>query len=288
MFSPSGLSPGNLDIINRMILLDGACGSLLWDAAERNGIAKSPTWMFNMEHPELVLDMHRKYIDAGCDMIQTNTFSANAPVVARFSNYSIDDIVKEAVGLAKQAAEGTGVKVYLSSGPLTQLLEPYGPLGTYECAKIYDEIIHTAAKSGVEAIMLETFMDIRMMKIAAEVAKRYALPVICSMTFEKRHRTMMGDTIRQICDALEPLEVDAVGMNCSKGPVEGLEVIKEYRETTSLPLYFKPNTGIGENYNPVQFADEISPALEYVTYIGGCCGTDETYIKELKSRIDAP
>ena len=270
-----------------MILLDGSCGSLLWAMAEEKGIKREPAWKYNIEQPELVSEMHKRYVNAGCDMIQANTFAANGPSVQRSSDYSVREVVSEAVKLAKAAAEGTDTKVYLSSGPLAQLLEPYGKLTKKECYDAYDEIIDAAFVSGADAIMLETFMDIEMMKIAAEAALKSDLPVVCSMTFEKRHRTMMGNTVSQICRALEPVGINAIGMNCSKGPVDGLEIIKEFKETTDLPLYFKPNAGMGETYGPEQFAREMAPSFDYVSYIGGCCGTDESYIKELKREIAA-
>ena len=272
--------------MNNIVLLDGSCGSALWAMAEARGIKKDPTWKYNVEHPELVLELHRRYIAVGSDMIQTNTFAVNGPSVKRSSSYSVEKIIRSAAELAKQAAEGTGVKTYLSCGPLTQLLEPYGDLEEDECRAFYDEITAAAAAGGVDAIMLETFMDLEMMKIAAASALSRNLPVICSMTFEKKHRTMLGNKIEQICEELAPMGVEAVGMNCSKGPVEALEVIREFREFTDLPLYFKPNSGMGETYSAKQFADEIAPALDLVKYVGGCCGTDESYIAELRNRID--
>ena len=266
-------------------LLDGSCGSFLWDLAEERGIEKLPPWLYSIEQPGIVLEMHKRYVEAGSRMIQTNTFSLNRDSLARKPVCSMEQLVKAAVSLAKQATEGTGVKVYLSSGPLTRLLEPYGNLKKEECAEIYREIFTPAVEAGADAIMLETFMDIEMMKIAASEAKKYGVPVICSMTFEKRRRTMMGNTVEQICKALEPLGIDAIGMNCSKGPVEGLEIIKEFSEKTSLPLYFKPNSGLGESYGPEDFARELEPAIPFVSYIGGCCGCNDAYIKALKALI---
>lgn len=268
-----------------MILLDGSCGSLLWKMADERGIKKEETWKYNLTNPELVVDMLKRYVNVGVDMIQTNTFAANAISVKRSSDYDVKDVISNAVKVSKEATKGTNIKVYLSSGPLPQLLKPLGPISNEECEKCYEEIFEAAAKEGVEAIMLETFMDVEMMAIAARQATNYGIPVICSMTFEKKQRTMMGNTIGQICRKLEPLGISGIGMNCSKGPVEGLEIIKSFKETTSLPLYFKPNAGMAETYTAKDFANEIKPSLEYVQYIGGCCGTDENYIKEIKNLI---
>ena len=211
-------------------LLDGSCGSALWKLAEEADVENKPPWRYSIENPDLVLQLHKNYISAGADMIQTNTFCVNRPTVSRSSDYSVDQLVKSSVDLAKEATAGTKVQVYLSSGPLDKLLAPYGKLSFEECAEIYDEIFSSAKEAKVDMIMLETFMDLEMIKIAAKCALRYEIPVSCSMTFEKRHRTMMGNRIGEICEALSKLDVQALGMNCSYGPQEGLEVIKEFHE----------------------------------------------------------
>ena len=268
-----------------MTLLDGSCGSKLWALADESGIENVPTWIYNIEHPELVTKMHKQYIEAGSDMIQTNTFAVNSMSVKRYPQYTVEQIVTAAVKLAKEAVKGTDVKVYLSSGPLAMLLEPYGDLEEDECRQEYETIVGAAKDAGAEAIMLETFMDLEMMKIASSEALKTGLPVSCSMTFEARMHTIMGNSVESICSALSDTGISAIGMNCSKGPVDGLEVIKEYKKHTDLPLYFKPNAGMGEKYSAEQFAREMQPSLEFVSYIGGCCGTDENYIKELKKLL---
>lgn len=276
-------------------LMDGACGSLLWAMAEERGIERKPVWIYSIEQPELVRDMHLRYIEAGADMIQTNTFAVNRPSVSRSSGYSTAEVIEAAVKCARTAVEkyseenpGASLpEIYLSCGPLTQLLEPFGDVTKEECEEYYDEIVSAAAAAGIETVAFETFMDIEMMKIAAAAAKKHGLKVLCSMTFEARHRTMMGNTVETICEELEELGVDAVGMNCSKGPAPAAEIIKEYADTTKLPLYFKPNSGMGEHYDASQFAAEVAPVLPLVSYIGSCCGSDETFTAELKKLVMA-
>ena len=268
-----------------IILLDGAAGTTLWELAEQAGFPRTAPWKYNIEHPELVTELYRRYIEAGCDMIQCNTFDANGHSVRRASSYTPAQVITAAVELAKEATAGTGVGIYLSFGPLATLLEPYGTLKKAEVTEIYAEMAEAGVAAGAQAIMLETFMDVEMMRLAAESCLGRGVPVICSMTFAKRHRTMMGDTIDKIVKTLEPLGIAGIGMNCSAGPMEALAIIKEFREKTSLPLYFKPNTGMGESYGKEQFAQEVSPALDFVSYIGGCCGTNAEYIKELKKLL---
>lgn len=268
-----------------IILMDGAAGTALWSMAEAAGVSKDPVWKYNMEHPEFVSELHRRYIEAGCDMIQTNTFSANDFTVSRQSDYSTEAVITEAVKLARQAAEGSKAKVYLSFGPPPMLMEPYGTLRREEVRAMYAAMAEAGKAAGADFAALETFMDAEMMRLAAQSVKEAGLTTVCSMTFAKRHRTMMGDTVQKIVDLLEPLGIDGIGMNCSAGPVEALEIIKEFAGKTSLPLYFKPNSGIGDTYSASQFADEVEPALDFVHWIGGCCGCDDSYIKELGKRI---
>ena len=271
---------------NRPVLLDGGAGTLLWNMAEQRGIEKKPTWTFNIEHPELVEALCRHYIDAGSEMIQTNTFSVNAESVKALPGYTAADIVRAAVSIALKTAEGTGVKVYASFGPPLEMLDPLGDMTEEDCAAMYDELCLAAAEAGATMIMLETFMDLRMMKIAAESALKSGLPVICSMTFFAGNRTMAGDSVEDICRVLGELPIAGLGMNCSAGPVEALGIIRSFRENTSLPLYFKPNSGMGTTYSAQQFAEEVSPALDFVSYIGGCCGSDGSFIRAIKEQMD--
>jgi 5-methyltetrahydrofolate--homocysteine methyltransferase len=195
------------------------------------------------------------------------------------------------VALAREAVAGTDVRVALSIGPLSEMMEPVGDLTEEEVEAIYDEQIGAGARAGADLVALETFMDVEMMRVAATVAKRYGIPVLCSMTFDQRGRTMMGNTVGRVIDELEPLGIDAIGMNCSLGPAEALLVIRSFSEGTELPLIFKPNAGLPQlaedgttvsDYDADAFVREVLPALECrVKYLGGCCGTDPSYIRAL-------
>jgi len=278
----------------KITLLDGAVGTTLWGIAEANGVAKVPVWKYNIEHPEFVEELTKKYLEAGSEIILTNTFGANGPSVKYSSNYSVADVVTAGVKITKKVLEGTGVRTSMAVGPLSQILEPYGDLEEDECRAIYEEMIGAGVKAGCDIIMVQTFMDLAMMKIAAEVAKSYGLPVFCCMTFEKAGKTMFGNSVDDVIEELTPLGIDAIGLNCSLGPDLALPIIKEFSEKTDLPIVFKPNAGkpilsadgtTSTAYSAEQFAIDVKPALEYVDYIGGCCGSDATYIKEIKKLI---
>ena len=225
-------------------------------------------------------------------IISANTFSANRLSLKSFPGYAVDQVVREAVAIAKDAAAPCGAKTALDIGPLPVLLEPFGSLEEDEAAEMFGEILKSGVDAGAELIFFETFIDMEMMLIAAREAKKYGLPVVCSMSFEKRGRTMLGNSVEDILETLSPLGIDGVGMNCSLGPELALPVIREFSENTDLPLFFKPNAGTpaqtpeGETVydcTPESFAAEISPAAPLVRWLGGCCGTDAAYIRALKS-----
>lgn len=272
-------------------LLDGAMGTGLWALADEAGIEKVPVWKYNIEHPELVETMNRRYLEAGSQVIQANTFGANGPAVKHSSDYDPADVVAAGVRIAKKVAEGTDVKVAISFGPLTELLEPYGDLEEDECFEIYDTVIKAGVEAGADMVILETFLDIEMSAIAAKAALQYGKPVICSMTFEKVGKTMMGNSVQDAIDKLVPLGIAGIGMNCSLGPDQALPIIKEFSEKTDTPLFYKPNAGLpvitedGSTIAAVgakEFAEYLKPAVPFVSYIGGCCGSDPEYIKEIK------
>ena len=268
-----------------IILLDGACGTALWDKAKSAGFPQKSVWTYSMEHPELVLAVHREYIAAGAMRIQTNTFSVNPASLARESDYTVPQVIAKSAALALEACDGTAAKPYLSFGPLPTLLEPYGDLEEDEAEEIYAGLAKAGVAAGVKTVALETFMDLHMMELAARACLEAGAEVLCSLTFEKHGRTMMGDTVEKIVQALEPLGVSAVGMNCAHGPVQALDILRHYAGATKLPLYYKPNAGTGENYSAEQFAAEMAPALELASYVGGCCGCDSTYIRRLAEML---
>ena len=276
------------------VLLDGAVGTSLWEKAERDGIAQDPVWTYNITHPQIVRELTKEYLDAGSQIILTNTFGANGPAVARSSKFTAPAVVRAGVRLGREAI-GDKAKLCLAAGPLMALLEPYGDMEEDECREIYEEMLGAGMEEKPDCIMLMTFMDLEMMRIAASVAKQYDVPVYCTMTFEKVGRTLMGNSVQEIIDTLAPLQIDGIGMNCSLGPDLALPIIREFAEKTDLPLVFKPNAGkpivapggeVTKAYDAETFARDVAPALDFVSYIGGCCGCNPEYIKALKGIIN--
>ncbi len=271
----------------KVILLDGAVGTSIWEKTED----KLPVWNYNLRNPAAVRELADEYIAAGARIILANTFGANGPAVRYASDYTVEEVVSAGVRIAREAAAGTGVQVALSAGPLTQLLEPYGRLKRAEVRQIYQEMLGAGMAEHPDLIMLQTFMDVEMMRIAAEAAMECGVPVFCTMTFERVGKTMMGNSVEDVLQALTPLGIGAVGINCSLGPDLALPILREFSEKTDLPLVFKPNAGkpilkadgsAPIPYSAEHFVQEIAPALEYATYLGGCCGSNPAYIRRMK------
>lgn len=279
------------------VLLDGGVGTSLVEIAKENQVVdKRPVWIFNMTHPEFVLELGKRFLEAGSEAVLANTFGANRISVEHFSDYKVEDVVREGVRLEKEVVKGTGAKVVLGVGMLADLLKPIGPVSEEECSDIYREQIGTGVREGVDAVYLQTFFDLKMMEIAAREALKFDVPVYCTMTFAKKHKTMMGNTVRQIIDTLVPLGISGIGMNCTLGPDKAVPIMDEFRQYTDLPLVFKPNSGKPElndqnimvqPYSPERFVQDIRPSLSYVSYVGGCCGCNWEYIARMRKEIDS-
>ena len=281
--------------MNRPVLLDGAVGTTLWHLADAAGVKREPVWKYNIEHPELVSELHRRYIGAGAEIILTNTFGANRQMVSRSSTYSVREIVQVGVKLAREAVKGTDVKLAAACGPLKDFMEPYGDLEEEEVEDMFTELIGSAVDEGADLVMVQTFLDLDSALVACRVAKKLGMPLFATLTFEKTGKTLMGNTVEKVCKSLEDIGADGVGMNCSLGPSMALPIISEFRKYTKLPLVFKPNAGLpitstaGDTvapYSPEMFLEEVRPALDFVNYIGGCCNTDSEYIRLLHSEIE--
>ena len=272
-------------------LLDGAVGTTLWEHTNDH----DPVWKYNIEKPDVVKQVAKEFADAGSEIVLTNSFAANRPNVTASSSYSVEQVVSESVRLTKQVLQGTGKQTALAIGPLSAMLEPFGDLSAADCRKIFEEMISAGMQEHPDIIYIMTFMDLEMMKIAADVALQYHVPVFSSMTFSEFGATLMGNTVDDIVAALEPMGVSAIGMNCSLGPDKALPIVQQFHEKTSLPVLFKPNAGTpilsadgGEEkkpYSPEEFAKDFIPAFEYADMVGGCCGTNVAYLSAMRDAL---
>ena len=267
----------------KITLMDGATGTRLWALAEAAGYGRAPVWTYNLTHPELAERVAAEYIAAGTEMLLANTFAANGAEVARVPGMDVTEVVAAGVAIAKKAAAGAdhAVQVALDVGPLSNMLVPFGTTEPERAAALFAEMLAAGVAAGADCVFLETFTSLEMLCVALEEARRFPLPVLCSLSFDRSGRTMMGDSVEAICAALEARGAAAVGLNCSFGPEAAVPVIRDYAAHTSLPLILKPNADVDAD----SFAALLAPALPLVTYLGACCGSDPDYIRALAKRI---
>lgn len=271
------------------IILDGAMGTMLQAAGMKLG--QIPETL-SYSRPELLVDIHRQYVNAGSDIIYANTFGANRYKLAK-CEYSVTELITKGIENAKEAVKGTDTLVALDIGPIGRLVEPTGDLKFEEAYDIYKEQVVAGEKAGADLVVFETMTDLLEIKAAVLAAKENtSLPILCTMTFEANHRTFTGCTVSAMALTLSGLGVDAIGVNCSLGPDELLDVVEEMGKYTRLPLIVKPNAGLPDpvtneyNVDAHDFAVKMTNMAGLgAKFLGGCCGTSPEYIKELKDEL---
>ncbi len=275
------------------IVLDGAMGTMLQAAGMK--IGEIPE-ILNIENPQLLISIHEKYLNAGADIIYTNTFGANSYKLLD-CGYSVEELVTAGVENAKKAVQNVKPEalVALDIGPIGQLLEPTGTLCFEEAYEMYAEIVEAGSKAGADVIVFETMTDLLDVKAAVLAAKEHSsLPIMCTMTFESNMRTFTGCMIPSMALTLKGLDVDALGVNCSLGPKELEPIIEELSKWTDKPLIVKPNAGLPDpktneyNVTAVEFAEYMDNLRTYgIKIFGGCCGTNPEFIEELSKMLKA-
>jgi 5-methyltetrahydrofolate--homocysteine methyltransferase len=255
--------------------------------------------MFNIEKPEIVVELEKEYIAAGSQIILTNTFAANRTFVEKEGEgWNVADVVRAGVKLSAEAVKGSDARVMLDVGPLGDLMEPYGMISEADAEAIFDEQIGAAMKSeyAPKLIFIETFIDLGMLEVAVRVAEKYDADIFCSMSFADNGFTIMGNSVEEFAAAMERHpKVKAIGLNCNLTPGQALSVIRQFEGKTTKDLIFKPNAGqprvvdgvtvSGENAET--FVSEMLQAVGHgVKYMGGCCGTAPSYISLLKSELE--
>lgn len=273
---------------NKILYLDGAMGTML----QKNGLVPghSPETLC-LTDPEKITAIHRAYIEAGSQVIYTNTFGANRYKLQK-SGEPVEKVVAAAVRCACAAVHGGEVRVALDVGPIGQLLEPYGTLAFEEAYDMFREMMTAGAQAGADLIVIETMTDLYEVKAAVLAAKENtSLPVFVTMTFEQNGRTFTGCSVEAMAATLEGLGVDAVGVNCSLGPRELRPIVERLCASTRLPIIVKANAGLpdpatGEyDITASEFAALMAEYLDLgVSIMGGCCGTTPDYIREIVSQ----
>lgn len=287
-----------LDILKkrRVMVADGAMGTMLFQRGLKPGDCPEKV---NLEHPEIVEEITRLYVEAGAEIVQTNTFGAS-PLKLRPYHLDVhtEEINIAAVRIAKKASQGNAF-IAASCGPSGRMLKPYGDTEAEEIYAGFERQIMALVSAEVDMISIETMTDLAEAKLAVRAAKSLSLtvPVSACMTFDLTPRgffTIMGVTIRQAAEQLAEAGADIIGSNCGKGIENMILVSKQLRQCTELPILIRSNAGI-----PKVVEDSIiySETAEFmaakceelmesgVRIIGGCCGTTPKYIAAIKDAV---
>lgn len=279
------------DLREKRLFFDGGMGTLLQEKGLKAGELPE---IWNLEHSEEVISIHQAYIEAGSDIILTNTFGANA---LKFHDgvYSLEEITKTAVAHGKEAvrrnAGGRNVYVALDVGPTGKLLKPMGDLAFEEAYEAFREVMQYGEEAGADLIHIETMSDTYEIKAAVLAAKENTnLPVFVTAVFDERKKLLTGADVPAFVSLLEGLRVDALGINCGMGPEQMIPILEELQRYSSTPVIVKPNAGLpkqrdGEtvfDVEPDAFAQTMRKiAGSGAAVIGGCCGTTPEHIRAM-------
>ena len=274
-----------------ILLFDGAMGTMLQQAGLEPGTCPE-SW--NTDYAERITAVHRQYIHAGANIIETNTFGANR---IKLRHYGLENRVADLNSSAVAAARAAGTaKVAGSIGPTGKFIAPLGELSFDDAYAVFYEQANALHQAGVDLFIIETIIDIQEMRAALLAVKAASdKPVICQLSFGADGRTVTGTDPRSAAITLEALGADIIGANCSLGPAQLLPVIEQLTAWTSRPISVQPNAGMprlinGETVFPMTPAEmaEWAPKLVQAgaSYIGGCCGTTPQHIEALSKAIN--
>lgn len=282
---------------SRILILDGATGTNLLQAGMPVGVCPEQ-WI--LEHPQIMLELQKAYIEAGTHILYAPTFTANR---IKLEEYGLADRIQEMnqglVAISKQAVASAGYRGYVA-GDLTMTgrqLAPMGDLQLEELIDVYKEQIGYLVEAGVDLLVVETMMSLAEARAAVIAAKEICdLPVFVTLTFNEDGRTLFGTDPATAVNVLQNLGVDAIGANCSTGPEEMCEIIREMKKYANVPIIAKPNAGMPKlvkgktvyAMTPEKFADACWKLIEAgAGIVGGCCGTTPKHIMALAREVKA-
>ncbi len=265
------------------IYFDGGLGTMLQERGLPGG-EYPETW--NLTHPEELIAIHKAYLEAGCHVINANTFGANG---LKFDN--VEEIITAGIQLAKEAKKQAGcidAYVALDIGPTGKLLEPMGDLPFEKAVSYFSQMVKAGVKAGADLILIETMSDTYEAKAAVLAAKENSnLPVIVTMIFDENQRLLTGGSVESAVAMLEGLRVDALGINCGLGPEQMLPVVKRIREVSSLPIIVNPNAGLPVQVNgKLDSMESVFPLIQkYGAVVVGLCLDESGIPSTSKKRL---
>lgn len=278
-----------------VIVFDGGVGTYLYE----KGIYINTCFdELNLTNPDLVAEVHRDYVQAGADVIETNTFGANAfKLAAHALEKKVYEINRKGAEIAKRVAADKAL-VAGSVGPLGVQIEPLGKLSYDEAKDAFREQIRGLIDGGVDLLILETFSLIPEIQQAIRAAREVdaGIPVIAQITVGDDGRLLSGATLGSFVAGMQGYPVDAVGMNCSVGPRAMLDALEDLKPLTSLPIAVQPNAGLPQNIggrniymtSPEYMAEYAKRFIQTgAAIVGGCCGTNPDHIRAIRRAVQA-
>jgi len=278
----------------RAHVFDGAMGTELYARGVFVNVCYDKV---GLDQPDLVKRIHKDYVDAGAEIIETNTFGAN-PV--KLSSYGLEGRTEEinavSARLARDAAKGHAA-VAGAIGPLGVRLDPWGPTEIEEAVAYFRRQVVGLLEGGVDGFVLETFSDVAEIECAHRAIRAETdLPVVAQMTIGEDARTTYGTDAAQVARALAAFGASVVGLNCSVGPAVMLDALEEMADATDRPLSAQPNAGLPRTVRDRQiYLASPDYMAEYarrmvalgVRFVGGCCGTTPAHIRRIRQALDA-
>lgn len=286
-------------LTNQTLLADGAMGTML----HARGVGFDKCFdELNITNPAAVADIHREYIEAGAQLIITNTFGANR---FKLSKHGLDEDVKEinqkGVELAKRVVAASFKNVLIAGdvGPLGVRIAPFGRVQPEAAREAFVEQIEALSEAGADLIVIETMSDLYEIKEAIKATRQVCpLPVVASVTFTRDDRTLLGDDPTKVARTLHAAGADVIGVNCSGGPAQLLRILKQMKPAvpdSSAKFWVKPNAGWPEQVGgrimypaDAEYFGEYALSFreEGACIVGGCCGTTPQHIASMRKALD--
>lgn len=285
-------------ISKKTLLADGAMGTML----HARGIGFDKCFdELNLTNPVAVAEIHREYIEAGAELIITNTFSANRFKLRKHGlQADVAEINRAGVELVKRVVAAAYKDVLIAGdvGPLGVRIAPYGRVKPEEAREAFAEQIRALAEAGADLIVIETMSDLYEIQEAIKAAKEScSLPVVASVTFTRDDRTLLGDAPAKVARRLADTGADVIGVNCSGGPSQLLRILKQMRQAVpNGKFWVKPNAGWPEQVggrimypaDAEYFGDyALSFRAAGANIVGGCCGTTPQHIASMKKALES-
>jgi len=279
---------------NDVVVSDGATGTNLIN----RGLPKGKTAEhLVLENPDVIQALHNDFIQSGADIILTSTFGGSRIRLQHAGlEKEFERVNTQGVQIAKKATEGSKVLIAGSIGPLGQMLKPLGLIEYEQASKAYANQAHVLVEAGVDLLVIETQFDINEAKAAIEgVRSTSDIALICSFSFDRGKKTMMGVSPTQFAEAVNQYDLCALGINCGKSIEDNQACLEEITSVTDLPIWFKPNAGLPKVDENGDASYSLTPE-EMGKYakrwpsmganiIGGCCGTSPDHLANIAAAV---